>query len=283
MSAQAKARDAKIRNAESDLGNLNSELQLDLLQMGVDAAGVIDPSPASDLLGAGLSIYRGDFIGAGLSLISVIPYAGDALAKTTKGARILKNANNLRKRIAVVTDQINALRKQGREAASAAARAKKQAKKAGEAVDEAYCQKCAEKLDLGENPFGTRTPRNGWPQGVTRGDGPWIPDNSTEYGKALLKWQEKNGIPPGTPIQYRQGFPDFTPYAKHQVKINMTGVDSMDFAAADAAMKKLDPKWSRGDWTWHHSEDGVTMQLVPRELNGIPHTGGAALSEIPGF
>ena len=29
--------------------------------------------------------------------------------------------------------------------------------------------------------------------------------------------------------------------------------------------------------TWHHVEDGKTMQLVPENLHKIGHTGGASL------
>lgn len=283
MSAQAKVRDAEVRAAEDQLGKLNSELKLDLLQAGVDAAGVIDPTPVSDLVGAGISVYRGDFVGAGLSLISMIPYAGDAIGKTAKGAKLMKKMNDLRKRIAAATEGINALRKRSRQAASAATRAKKQAKAAGKEVDEALCQKCMKSLDGPENPYGTRSPADGWKNG-TKGDGPWTPDDSTSYGKDVLAWQKKNGIEPGTPIQFREGFPDFEPFAKHKVKIEMTGVDGDDFAAANDAMKRLDPQWKQPpDMTWHHAEDGVTMMLVPAEINRIPHTGGAALSEVPGF
>jgi hypothetical protein len=33
------------------------------------------------------------------------------------------------------------------------------------------------------------------------------------------------------------------------------------------------------EFTWHHKEDGQTMQLVPRDLHSsLPHIGGASLS-----
>lgn len=283
MSAQAKARDADVRKAEAELGELNKELRLDLLQAGVDAAGIVDPTPVSDLIGAGISVYRGDFVGAGLSLISMIPYAGDAIGKTAKGAKLLSKMNELRKGIALATERINALRKQAREFAAAVVRAKNQAKVAGKAVDDALIQKCAKDLDVGDSPFGTRTPKAGF--SGDRGNSPWTPDASTSYGKKVLEWQKKNGVPPGTPIQYRQGFPDFSPYAKHQVKIDMTGIDADDFAAANGAMKKIDPNYTKqpDGWSWHHSEDGKTMLLVPSEINSVPHTGGAAAAEVPGF
>jgi hypothetical protein len=284
MSAQAKLRDAELRKAEESLGQLNKELKLDLLQAGVDAAGVVDPTPVSDLVGAGISVYRGDFIGAGLSLVSMIPYAGDAIGKSAKAAKLAAKMDKLRKKIAASVDGINALRKRGRDASAAAVRAKRQAKAMGKEVDDALCTQCAKKLDGPDNPFGTRSPKNGWPKGVTRGDGPWVPDASTSYGKEVLAWQKKNGIKQGTPIQFNQGFPDFEPFAKQRVKIDMTGVDPDDFEAANGAMKRLEPGWKQPeDMIWHHSEDGVTMMLVPKEINQIPHTGGAALSEVPGF
>jgi hypothetical protein len=281
MSAQAKARDAEIRKAEVELGELNKELKLDLVQAGVDAAGTVDPTPVSDLVGAGISIYRGDFIGAGLSLISMIPYAGDALGKPTKGARVLKKMNALRKKIALVTDRINALRKKGREAASAAARARKQAQAAKKSVEDATCMNCPKpKVDL-DNPFDTRSPTSGW-SGV-RGNSAWTPDASTNYGKDVLEWQKNHGMPPGTPIQFQEGFPDFSPYATHKVKIDMKG-DRSDFTAATDAMKQKYPSWEKPtDMTWHHSEDGTTMMLVPTKINNIPHTGGNALVKEPGF
>jgi hypothetical protein len=76
-----------------------------------------------------------------------------------------------------------------------------------------------------------------------------------------------------------QGFPDFSPYRQGpDVKINMKGDDS-DFSAADkaAGISRKD-RDSRG-LTWHHHQDGETMQLVPSDLNGnVPHTGGAAIT-----
>lgn len=266
------------------MGKVNKELQLDLLQAGVDASGVVDPTPACDLAAAGISVYRGDFIGAGLSLISMIPYAGDAIGKTAKGARLVVQMDKLRRRIAAMTEQINTLRRRAREAAAAAVRAKEQARAAGKAVDDALVQKCVSKLDAGPNPFGTRSPATGWAPGATRGNGDWIPDASTSYGKAVLEWQRKNGVTPGTPITFREGFPDFSPYSKHQVKIDMKGDYQQDFAQADAVVCGQFPGWQRpDDLTWHHSEDGVTMLLVPKDINSIPHTGGNALARVPGY
>jgi A nuclease of the HNH/ENDO VII superfamily with conserved WHH len=167
--------------------------------------------------------------------------------------------------------------------ASAATRAKSQARAAGKQPTEALCEKCLNKLDPGDNPFGTRSPTTGWGSG-TKGDGPWTPDASTSYGKELLDWQKRNGEVPGTPIQFKDGFPDFSRYAKEKVPIHMTGDDYTDFKAAADKMRAKSPNWERPEgMTWHHHEDGVTMMLVPKEVNRVPHTGGAALSSVPGY
>jgi hypothetical protein len=55
-----------------------NELILDLGQMALDVAGLFDPTPISDGANGVISLFRGDFLGAGLSAVSMIPYVGDA-------------------------------------------------------------------------------------------------------------------------------------------------------------------------------------------------------------
>ena len=72
-----------------------------------------------------------------------------------------------------------------------------------------------------------------------------------------------------------QGFPDFTDYAGRTVKLQQTGNNATDFANANAlaGFTKTPP-----GFTWHHVEDGTTMQLVPTDLHrAVGHTGGAYL------
>ena len=52
-----------------------------------DLVGVFDPTPVSDCLGALRSAAQGDWVGAALSVVSAVPYAGDMIGKTAKGAR----------------------------------------------------------------------------------------------------------------------------------------------------------------------------------------------------
>lgn len=66
---------------------LRRELALDLAQLTLDLIGIADPTPIADTAGAGLSLARGDWLGAGLSLAGWIPYLGD-LAKVGKLPRM---------------------------------------------------------------------------------------------------------------------------------------------------------------------------------------------------
>lgn len=75
-----------------------------------------------------------------------------------------------------------------------------------------------------------------------------------------------------------KGFPDFSPYAIAEVKIQYSGDRATDYKLAnEAAGFAVKPK----DYTWHHHEDAKTMQLVPRDLHReVGHTGGCATSGL---
>lgn len=79
-----------------------------------------------------------------------------------------------------------------------------------------------------------------------------------------------------------QGFPNFKPYSQAEVEIsNLTGRYSIDSRLANAAMGY--PSTPQG-YLWHHVEDGVTMQLIPKAVHGsVRHTGGAAVIRNGGF
>ncbi|WP_176473020.1 hypothetical protein [Sphingomonas lenta] len=54
------------------------ELALDVTQIGLDIAGLLDPTPVSDGANTAISLFRGDWAGAGISALGMIPYLGDA-------------------------------------------------------------------------------------------------------------------------------------------------------------------------------------------------------------
>ena len=83
----------------------------------------------------------------------------------------------------------------------------------------------------------------------------------------------------GGSITYnREGFPDFSQYSDPDIRVRVSGLTGVrahdELLANKAAGFQLTPK----GYTWHHLEDGETMQLVlkgPHET--FPHTGGASI------
>ena len=80
----------------------------------------------------------------------------------------------------------------------------------------------------------------------------------------------------GRTVTYnKEGYPDFSPYAEAETKINgLKGTIPPDDALANKAVGLTS---TPEGYTWHHVEDGKTMQLVPTDLHAtFPHSGGAA-------
>lgn len=70
------------------LTGAEQDLLLDLTQMSLDLVGIIDPTPVSDGASMALSLGRGDYSGAAISAVSMVPFIGD-LAKSAKLGRYL--------------------------------------------------------------------------------------------------------------------------------------------------------------------------------------------------
>ncbi len=88
------ARETAAANADSKAA---TELAKDLGQLALDVVGIFDPTPTADLVNAGISAWRGDGWGAFLSVISAVPYIGDAakLGKLGNWAKTIANAVEL--------------------------------------------------------------------------------------------------------------------------------------------------------------------------------------------
>jgi hypothetical protein len=82
----ARTRSATPRAEGNELNSHERELLLDLTQMVLDLTGILDPTPTSDGTNVVISLGRGDWLGAGLSGLGLIPYIGD-LAKAGKLGR----------------------------------------------------------------------------------------------------------------------------------------------------------------------------------------------------
>lgn len=65
------------------------ELVLDLTQVGLSVVGIFDPTGIADGTDAVISVGRGDYWGAGISALGIIPYLGD-IAKIGKLPKLLK-------------------------------------------------------------------------------------------------------------------------------------------------------------------------------------------------
>ena len=74
----------------------------------------------------------------------------------------------------------------------------------------------------------------------------------------------------------KYGFPDFSPFAKETVTVKgLTGRYAKD---AKLANKSAGLQSTPAGFTWHHVEDGRTMQLIPKDLHkAVRHTGGCAV------
>ena len=111
---------------------------------------------------------------------------------------------------------------------------------------------------------------------------------SGEPGNSLWKSEipEVNQMTGNRPIVFKKGYIDLSPYsvANYQFK-NLTGLNT-DFSRADAQLARdmqlnspnVAKVWrSLNQLSWHHLEDGETLQLIPTVLNDIPHVGGASI------
>lgn len=94
-----------------ELDALDKELIWEGAKLAVDTAGTIDPTPISDVASAAMSLSEGDYFGAILAGISIIPYVGDAVGKPVKIGRIAKKIAKLKKKIAKIEKRLDRLRK----------------------------------------------------------------------------------------------------------------------------------------------------------------------------
>jgi hypothetical protein len=85
----------------------------------------------------------------------------------------------------------------------------------------------------------------------------------------------------GVKVTYdKEGFPDFTPHRHPTVKdvqIEFSGTRDKDNKAADKAAGITEKKRQDDGYSWHHHQDGKTMQLIKEDVHlEFFHTGGMA-------
>ena len=224
---------------------------------------------AVDAASAVRSAWQGDWFGAAVDVFGMIPGWGDA----AKAAEVTDKVNTIRRTIDVARTGLKASYRQTKQAA---AKYWDDVVKKQKAAYEAAAKKCngtkecLEQLEkMKYPPHYDQVPTNGtWTSG-SKGDGWFQPADASK-----------------PPIKYTNGFPDLSPHSKGNVDIPMKGNHSSDFTNADKAMREQlgDDNWTRPEgYTWHHHENGTTMQLVPQDIHSTSkggyatHTGGAAL------
>jgi len=121
------------------------------------------------------------------------------------------------------------------------------------------------------------------PDGVQRLPSGRLPANSRYAGEMYpmdrLPQKLRDKYPDGVRFT-DDGFPDFSPYADRTVKFEPPGFGGnrgSDFTDANR-LAGIDE--TPDTHTWHHHQDGHTMQLVPTDLHdAIRHAGGVAIKK----
>jgi len=97
--------------------------------------------------------------------------------------------------------------------------------------------------------------------------------DATEQTNYPRNYHLAGGVHPVSGIPFdAQGFPDFSKISMRTVKINQTGRRGADNILANKAAGYVSTPVG---YTWHHHQDGTTMQLVPTAVHVITgHSGG---------
>jgi len=132
------------------------------------------------------------------------------------------------------------------------------------------------------------------------GNSIWYPDANDPNNRDLVRVIGK-----GNGVQFRNGYPDFSPWSVGRVNLGDMSGEASDFSEADKLFakgvmegtRKPPPGFTREDFifrgepkaagtkayrqsaglTWHHHQGGKLMLLVPTDLHAnVPHTGGAS-------
>jgi hypothetical protein len=110
-----------------------------------------------------------------------------------------------------------------------------------------------------------------------------------KYSPNVKKWEAKGGKVEildgdiwrytdweGNVVDYKNGHPDFSPYARQSVDIGkQEGNHTTDYTNAQNKSTKIPPK--EDGTTWHHHEDGKTMQEIDKKIHErFSHHGGVS-------
>jgi hypothetical protein len=266
---------ADVKTTAGALKDISQKYGEFALDAALAAGGALPPpfGTAADVASLGRSLGKGDWWGAAFDVIGFVPLIGDAV----KGGRVLNKLADLGKAVDELAAGAAKLFTKTEDAAKAFWASKKNMPAYRDALKKCNGTKeCLDDAALHKGQQYGSTPRSGdkgqWNPPNGRGDGEWVPEPGSKLAEA---------IKPKTSITYENGFPKFDEFSQGSVKIPMSGNSTKDMDLADELFRKQNGQadWTRpSDMTWHHREDGTTMMLVPKAINGgAQHAGGAAL------
>lgn len=257
------------------------------VQVVADIAGIFDPTPTSDAIGAVASAAQGDWWGVGLSLVGMIPYVGDA-GKIGKIAKVAPRTARALEAVLKASDNMAALGRRGLEQAGltlqqVAAARKQAADKVREQLLRARrrdpnCQRCT-------GPNGERRtlqmPKDG-------PNGKWKPGQPDADGNGTFEFTSPKTLPDGRTVrsmEFEGGSPIFDNYVqggKHDLW-ELSGNARTDGARLTDQMRETNRGYNPPndrDFVLHHFEDGK-VGYVPRAIHdkpgGVGHTGGNSM------
>lgn len=283
---------------------------LDRASLVADVAGIFDPTPASDFAGLAIALVQGDALGMALSAGSMLPYAGDALAKPLKIARKAPAVAKAIEAVFKAGDDLvkasrGALQAAGKTLDEAVAARKLALKEAGLSLDQvaAARKQALESVQKAMLDAKARTPncescKLVGPKGEARelqlpahgGNGTWKAGAQPVDGTGTFVLKKPAQLPDGrsvSEIEFVNGAPQFDAYVtggKHQIW-EVTGDVRADEKQLLEQMRMTNAGWQRpdrDDFTLHHFEDGsvgyVPNVIHDKKLGGVAHTGGNSMT-----
>ncbi|EHM3444058.1 HNH endonuclease [Salmonella enterica subsp. enterica] len=108
--------------------------------------------------------------------------------------------------------------------------------------------------------------------------GKWLNKGGTVWTEMDGTWVYKNNN--GVIVRYPNGYPDFSPHAIQETNVpdlkgNHGRNPGGDFGKADVLAPNGPADYKNN--TWHHHQNGTTMQEVPKNIHGeFTHRGGVS-------
>lgn len=290
-----------------------------LVDLGIEAGLLVaSSSPVGGQIADGISLGRnlsaGNYGGAIVDGLGMIPFGGDALKGLIRGSSIARRLRRANRALTAARDGLRRARDAARRAMGTRALRRQASqrywddirRRRQEVMDRyrncntAACrrQRDAELRSVNRLPANNGRWVDDAGNPVPAGSGRWLPDEGTSLHNALSRHQNPvRGVP------FNDGRPDFSGFPPRdfdsvpRVEIDMSGNSASDISAAQRAFRDQTGVDTRGmrQGTWHHEPDGVTMSYVDRDIHtayrtdtgaansGTPHSGGDSMIRDENF